>query len=113
MEQLSIFDVFNFAAPAADIQALPESDMIRIISENTGIVFHKNGYAPEENYTWYESKKGKSCISVHYSHYFEDNRRFIAVDVLSDNEGAGSPTDSIEEAIQKVRQYARRYGWNN
>ena len=87
--------------------------MIRIISENTGIVFHKSGWAPEERYTWYESKRGKSYIAVHYSHYFEDNRRFIAVDVQSDNEGAGCPTDSIEEAIQRVKLSARRYGWNN
>ena len=110
MEQLTIFDVFQIDTEEHDIQTLPEDDMIRIISERTGLVFKTVPNLTEETqYKWYEAKQKKILVDVHYSHYFDGNKRFIGVGINCGNEGCGCPCDSLDEAINKIRRNIKRF----
>lgn len=112
MEQLTIFDVFQIDTGEHDIQTLPEEDMIRMVSEQTGIVFKEDKNAPQSKYTWYRATKGSNYIDVHYGHYFKDDRRFIGVSIGNNMGGSSCPCDSLKEAIDRIKRNMRVYGWN-
>lgn len=111
MEQISIFDFFKTEPPDEDIQTLPETDMIRIITEQTGVEFQKDKNAPKSVYIWYSAKKGNSYIDVHYGHYFDGNKRFIGVGVGNNMGGVSCPCDSIKEAVGMIKRNISRYGF--
>lgn len=116
MKQLSLIDLFpqQMGVTDYDIQTLPEDDMIRIVSEQTGLTFKETPNVIEDNpYKWFESKRKKIRVEVHYSHYFEDNKRFIGVGIDCGNEGSGCPCDSIEEAVGRIRRGLERYERTN
>lgn len=111
-EQLTIFDFIKSDVGECDIETLPEDEMIRMISEATGIDFYEIPNILNTPYKWFESKHGKTYMSVHYSNYsYGDYKRFISVGVQNLTEGCGMPCDSLNEAIGVVKRNAKRYGW--
>ena len=103
--QLSIFD---FLAPKeTSLDDLPESEMVKAISDATGIKFKYR----DSFWGWQAKIKGVT-YSVQYDNYWLDDnkRRFIGADWNTTTQGASRPCDSIQEAISFFRRAIERKG---
>ena len=91
--QISIFDFIN-----VELEELPEEDMVARIGSAIGVVFQKDKFFDD-----YRAKVGRSVLSVEYQRYDtldeKNGMRFIGCGVQERNCGAGSPCDSVQEAI--------------
>lgn len=107
--QMSIFDFIDQPVQEIPLDELPEPEMVRMVSEATGLNFQRrelSGYGG-----WYEAKLGKVKHTVHYSNYsIDDHRRFISVGWDVGTAGGGGPTDSLTDAIEwfKARMRAHK-----
>lgn len=94
--QMSIFD---FISPDDErsIDDIPEAEMVKMIADATGLDFK---YI--DDFWGWQFKKRKVTFSVKYSNYnmTDSTARFISTDFNTPKQGAGSPCDSIEEAIR-------------
>lgn len=100
--QMSLFDFLK----EDSLEDLEESEMIRRLSEATGLKFIKKemGKWADECYT-YEAKRGKGIFTANYSRYSIDNHeRFISIGCDVGTSGSGSPCDSLDEAIKCLRK---------
>lgn len=101
--QMSIFDFLEPVGSTLD--NLPESEMVKAISDATGINFKYR----DSFWGWQAKIKGVT-FSVQYDNYrLEDNkRRFIGADWNTTIQGAASPCDSIQEAIEFFKAAKKR-----
>ena len=96
--------IYDFLTPDEDynLYDLPEDEMVRIISDATGLDFkYKDGL-------WgYIAKVGKVQYELKYSNYKQINNhaRFISCGYGNNKEGAGSPCNSVKEAIAFFKKY--------
>jgi len=91
--QMTIFDLIK----PTDLEQLEEKTMVQIISDKTGLIF---SYV-DDLFGWV-CKKGKQRYTIHYSRYSCRERegvRFISCGWDYKTGGAGSPCDSIDEAV--------------
>ena len=110
--QLSIFDWmedFDHANEAKQAAGLPELEKIteeeaaRIIGARIGVNFV---YDP--SFGEYKAKVGEITLNMNYDNYDEsvhDGRRMISVGYSGKRFGGGSPTDSIDEAVECLKSY--------
>lgn len=103
-EQMNIFD---FMDPVGDVslEDLPEDEMISMISRQTGLEFKH-----DDHLDVYQTIIKHQKIWVHYSMYHQSvpecgSRRFISVAYITNKGGAGGPCDSIQQAVERVKQY--------
>lgn len=103
--QMTIFDFLK--SPSLD--DLPEEEMVRRVSEATGLLFKLDSDSRLDS-NHYEAKKGKARFSVQYSNYdlMDNKNRFIGIGWDTPKAGGGSPCDSLDEAIEKMRTYMQR-----
>jgi len=106
MEQLSIFDFIKPETTTRDLDLMTEADMVEAVKAATGINFV---YCDP---LWgYVAKIGKFKYDVHFSNYsIDDHRRFISCGYGNNMGGAGSPCDSLEEAVQFFKTALSRNG---
>lgn len=105
--QISIFDLVHEAPKANDLESLSESDMIKALSEATGLVF-KPEKMSFSNHTWFICKPDKKTeYSVHLSRYScpdKEGQRIICVNYQYHLGGGGCPCESLEEAIKRLKR---------
>ena len=101
--QLTIFDLL----PPEDDLNIPIEEAARIIGSAIGVKMVWNDFFKE-----FQGKtKEKIIICISYSRYLgcNDERKFLGVDVNYKTAGAGSPCDSIPEAIEYIRKQIDRF----
>lgn len=115
--QLSIFDWMEDFAPAQDakqaagypaLDDIPEEKAIKIIGDRIGVNFTWNSF-----FERYEAKVGKITLDARYDHYLpeiNDGRLMLSIGYNGKNFGGGTPSDSIEEAIDYFEKY-KTYDW--
>lgn len=110
--QMTIFDFLP--PPEDDLETLDEEVMVARIAERTGLIFKKQPSDRWLEHPSYEAKYKKATIDVEYSEYYTEDKqhgkRFIGVGYWDpkDKWGAGSPCDSLGEAVEKIQGYIRR-----
>ena len=110
--QLSIFDWMKDFDPAKEakqaagipeLEKINEEEAARIIGARIGVNFV---YDP--SFGEYKAKVGKITLNMNYDNYDEsvhDGRRMISVGYSGKHFGGGSPTDSIDEAVECLKSY--------
>ncbi len=99
--QMSIFDFIELHENALD--DLPESEMVKMIANATGLNF-----CYIDSFWGWRVKKRRVTFSVEYDNYIEDGRRFIGADWQTSTQGASSPCDSVQEAIEFFQRAIKR-----
>lgn len=107
--QISIFDWMPEAVPAMtfpDIKDIHEAEAVRIVGEQTGVEFAYN-----ESFRQWIGKAGKLKLDLEYDHYILEDKKdlFLSVGYSIGTSGGGSPCDSIEEALEYIRNVKKRY----
>lgn len=97
--QMSIFDLMPQDMPE------DEGEMARIIGNRLGLHFSHDTFFDD----WRCKVKGIT-IDLAYDNYMTDGRRFIGAGVNSGLWGAGSPCDSIDEAVEWLRKQLKCRG---
>ena len=101
--QMTIFDFLP--QPEDDLETLPETTMVRLISEATGLKFKPVDYKSKyyiPNTQEYVAKISKhEEYTIQYDNYLgiNDNRRFIGTGYSYKTSGGSAPCDSVQEAI--------------
>ena len=102
--------IFEFLPQESDFAAMPEAQVIRIISDRIGIELKYTEYG---DFHEYSAKVGKLTITAKISTYLcthgesgtvIDGHKFISVGYGNSNGGAGSPCDSIDEAVEFLKK---------
>lgn len=106
--QMSIFDFIDQPAQEIPLDELQEPEMVRMVSEATGLNFQRrelSGYGG-----WYEAKLGKVRYTLELSNYsIDDYRRCILVGWDEKTAGGGGPRDSLTEAIEWIKARMREH----
>ena len=119
MNQLSMFEfidelnqtsLFDFIPDnTSELDTLSEHDMIKAISEATGLIFSKHEADwLKSGYSEFKAKRGKYTFSAHFSNYFpevNEGKKHISIGFSYNLGGGGSPCDSLEEAINRMKYY--------
>lgn len=101
--QMSIFD-FLPKPETKSLEDIPEDEMVRLMSEATGLKFQ-----PEHSISWlgkelYTAKKGKETFSISYTNAFsfKKNKHVKSISCSYDygTGGCGVAFDDLDEAIQ-------------
>lgn len=103
-QQMTIEDYFDQVA----LDELEEAELVRRMSQATGLTFTPARIQLEGEHTSYEAKKGKIVYDFGFEFYMGSTQKYIGVGVNAPRWGAGSPCDSIEEAIEKMLAYMER-----
>lgn len=91
--QMTIFDFIKVETPNS-LDDLPEIDMVNMIARAVGLNFQ-----PHDVSGWRDKRKGTE-YTVKYSHYsIGDHAKFISCGYGNNKGGAGSPCDTVDEAI--------------
>lgn len=100
MRQMTIFD---FAKRPTDLDSLQEEEMVSIVGGAIGVEFVNKG----DVWKWEARPNKKARLNIGYSNYTMrgNNSRFISCGYEYGNGGAGSPCDTIDEAIEFFRRY--------
>ena len=103
--QLSIFDFLDDDPAEMSLDDLPEEEMVKIVGNSIGVNF-----TYRDDFWGYEAKYKKLKFELHYSNYrLSDNTaRFISAGYNYSKGGAGSPCDSIQEAVNFFRNAMNR-----
>ncbi len=102
--QMTIFDYLK--AKPVSFDDLPEPEMIRQITEMTGLNFVKADRAKWAEYDYYFAKDKGVEYECGYSNYLiDDFRKFIDVGWSYKTSGGGSPCDSVDEAVATLKKY--------
>lgn len=104
--QMSLFDFMIPDIPNdIDLNTLPEEEMVQIVGNAVGIQF-----IYDNEYGRYRAKIKNAVYDIGYSNYaLEDNHsRFISCGYNERLEGAGSPCNTIEEAVKFFKRQKRR-----
>lgn len=107
--QMSIFD-FIKDAPIS-LEDLPEHEMIMKLQEATGLQFERKDYSGKygDGLYEYEARRYGARFTAQYDNYvIDDCRRFIGVGYDIGKCGGGSPCDSLEEAIKRMKEWMER-----
>ena len=101
--QMTIFDFFKPAEP--DFREMTLEEIAEHIGNVVGIKFTTGRWPdiPEMIYKW----KGY-VLSIDVSTYTGTDRKFIGVSLNANTWGASGPTDSMDEAIKKVKNLLDR-----
>lgn len=112
MGQMSIFDLMDRIV----LEDMSEEEMIAEVMRSTGLEFKLQEYPGYKTTIHeYECKYKGAKFTCNYSKYFDDGARFISCGYSrrKNYEGAGSPCDSIDEAVDFFKFYMQRVGDNN
>ena len=100
--------IFDFIQQGSTLDAMTDEELREEISRLTGLDF-KPDHAQIFHHTYYTAKRGKAVYDLHFSNYrMKDNHaRFISVGYSIKNGGGGSPCDSVEGAVNRVKWYMK------
>lgn len=106
--QINLFEWLS-SQEKTGLDAISEPEMVEQIGAALGVEFKKDRLGD------YRAKIGKTILSIQYDNYWpgiNDGARFISTGIDRPKEGAGSPCDSIEEAIAWLKNQLERYEKN-
>ena len=99
--QLSIFDYMK----PKELYDLSEAEMIKRLSERTGLNFIYVPLRWTETKGEYKATVKKAEFTAGYDCYADSMTRFIAIEWAVFTSGGGSPCDSIDEAVERLKYY--------
>lgn len=99
--QMSIWD---YMTPVV-LDNLSEHEMVRQIENQTGLKFSLSDSNKWSEFVYYEAKDKGVRYQLHYDTYMNTTTRFIAVGWDYKTSGGGCPCDSVDEAVNKIRNY--------
>lgn len=111
-DNMTIFD-FLPADPLPDFRTTDFEEVVQIIGERVGLKFCKGEFINDyvDCYQEYVATKGNITVTMFLDEYWDGRDKFISLDIVEKgvSGGAGSPCDSIEEAIEYISRKIRLY----
>lgn len=94
--QMNIFDCFDFLTPEViDLETCPIENIVEAVRQKTGLDFQYQ----DELFGFVATYK-KVKFTLRFSRYWQTEKHFISCGYGTHTGGAGSPCDSLEEAIR-------------